>query len=273
MVDTDTMSYIIPYTVVQAFLEKQGDIVTPEKKINTDFAPYMQSIQAQTNKSMVNTPFFSLPTTDPLSFVSYNFDASRNLYSVALSTQDAKTQLLVATSMDVTGETINSGPAISSGDDKDLGYLEEYCTSVESGSKTLGNAEWDYIRCDKIIGDNSSIRVFETEATGGVLVNAGIISEATTQKPSDDAEKVLNKITIKTDAPVNNFNIYNIGPVSLPKVSNLNMSYFMDEGGEIHTEATLSNTSTDIGVSFSFDQYTERMFNVMAKGDTLQEAV
>lgn len=262
--DTDTMSYIIPSSIIQEFLQKKGETTTPTKPQNdAPFISYIQATQAQINSTKINTPFFTIPSIGSFSFDSYNFDADRNLYIASLYSQDATTNLIIGTSTANNATTGNSWPALTTTGDK-IDW-DEYCKDRDQGTKEYWNADWQYFSCKKINGENRWIITATTSINSGVSLHAAIYNESSSTTQSKQAEEILNKIEIKKNTTPNDFDIYTAWPIILPKFWNLLISYDIDEDGTINLSTTLQNTSTNIENYFTFREISSFSTNYIKK--------
>lgn len=231
--DTDTLAYIIPASTVKEFLEKEWDIIENENMaIDTAFITYMSDVQKQKNSTSIQTPFFTLPSIGDFSLDTYSLDSKRGLYNATLSSQDNNINILLSTTT-----TNKDEPKIN--EEKNTKDMNKYCTDAATGTTVFNNTTWDYIKCNKMFGDSSSLYGYNTATNSWVSITATLISNTNNQKNITTAENLIKTITTTT-ATRPSYNMYDIWWIlTLPTRDNLFISYSIDDAWDISIDSDL----------------------------------
>ena len=235
--DTDTLAYIIPASTVKEFLAKEWEIIENENTmIDTAFVTYMHDVQKQKNSTSITTPYFTLPSIWDFSLDSYSLDSSRGLYNATLSSQDNNINILLSTNT-----TNKDEPVIN--EEKNTKDMNKYCTDAATGTTTFNGTTWDYLKCNKMFADSSSLYAYNTAINSWVSITAALISNTNNQKSITTAENLIKTITTTT-ATRPSYSMYDVWwIVTLPPRDNLFISYSIDDAWDISLDSKLVYTT------------------------------
>jgi hypothetical protein len=255
-VDTDTLSYIIPYETVKAFLNKKWDIVTNTGSSEASFVTYIRDLQIAKNTSIIQNPIFSIKDIGNYVLDDYSFDNARNLHNLSISTQDSTLSI-----------TINNDLIIGSGqtkEQKDKTSTESLkkCESSNTWNLLFQGKTWTFYICTKYYGWSSNVAYASYEETLYPIHVSFLSNNSITQKSLED---MLRKVSLGSGTNLASFNPYTIGPVTFPQLSSTSLLYSINDWGSIDAQLIFSHDETIAQGALSIAELSKSKFDIQTK--------